>query len=292
MEPGLPPLHTLKAFEAIGRLRSFTSAAKELHLTHSAISHQMRTLEASLRTTLIDRSRREISLTPHGQQLLIVVRSVLQQLSEVSGAIRGPAGRRLRLNVLPSFAARWLLPRLGGFFARHPDVDVEISATQEIVELNASGVNLAIRYGDGKWQGVTSELLFDEDLFPVASPAYIRARFIETLADLPRSVLLRDDYHPWEPWLDLAHIDPARCRFGAVYRDSALTLQAAEAGQGIALARSWLAADAIKSGSLQRIGTFSSRSRSSYFLVYPKSGRTGAAARDFSAWIRNQGDLS
>jgi LysR family glycine cleavage system transcriptional activator len=292
MKPGLPPLHTLRAFEAIGRLGSFTLAAQELDLTHSAISHQMRALETSLQAKLVDRSRRELSLTASGQQFLPVVRTVLQQLTEVSDAIRGPTGQRLRVNVLPSFAARWLLPRLGGFLARRPDVDVEVSATQELVELRPSGMNLAIRHGDGKWQGVTSELLFEETLFPVASPAYLRAHRIETLGDLRTGLLLRDDFQPWEPWLEHASIRSERCRFGAVYRDSALALQAAEAGQGIALGRSWLVADAIKAGSLARIGPFSTPASAAYFLVYPKGGRTAPAVRDFCSWIRNQGELS
>lgn len=292
MKPGLPPLHTLRAFEAIARLGSFTLAAQELHLTHSAVSHQMRTLETSLQATLVDRSRRELSLTPSGQQFLPVVRAALQQLTEVSDAIRGTTGPRLRVNVLPSFAARWLLPRLGSFLARRPDVDVEVSATQELVELRSSGTNLAIRYGDGKWPGVTSELLFQESLFPVASPAYARARRIETLGDLRIALLLRDDFHPWEPWLEQANLRPERFSFGAVYRDSTLALQAAEAGQGVALARSWLAADAVRAGSLVRIGDFSTPAGGAYYLVHPKGGRTPPAVRDFCSWIRNQGDLS
>jgi len=292
MKPSLPPLHTLRAFEAIARLGSFTLAAQELHVTHSAISHQMRALEASLRASLIDRSRRELSLTVNGQQFLNVVRTVLQQLAEVSEAIRGPSTRRLRVNVLPSFAARWLLPRLGGFFARHPGIDVEVSATQAIVSLDAAGINLGIRYGDGKWPGVTSEKLFEERLFPVASPAYIRAHRIDTIGDLQKATLLRDDFHPWDRWLELASLDAGRCRFGAVYRDSALTVQAAESGQGVALGRSWLVADAIKAGTLCRIGSLSAPAGSAYFLVFPRGGQTAPAVRDFCAWIRNQGASS
>lgn len=292
MKSSLPPLHTLRAFEAIARLRSFTLAAQELHVTHSAISHQMRALEASLQTSLIDRSRRELSLTVNGKQFLNVVRTVLQQLTEVSDAIRGPGTRRLRVNVLPSFAARWLLPRLGGFLARHPGIDVEVSATQEIVGLSAAGINLGIRYGDGTWPGVSSEQLFEESLFPVASPAYIRAQKIGRVEDLQRVTLLRDEFHPWDRWLELASLDARRCKFGAVFRDSALAVQAAESGQGVALGRSWLVADAVKAGTLCRIGSLGAPARSAYFLVFPQGGQTAPAVRDFCAWIRNQGDLS
>jgi LysR family glycine cleavage system transcriptional activator len=288
----LPPLHTLRAFEAIARLRSFTLAAQELHVTHSAISHQMRALEESLQASLIDRSRREMSLTVNGQQFLSVVRTVLQQLTEVSDSIRGQGARRLRVNVLPSFAARWLLPRLGGFFAQHPGIDVEVSATQAIVHLDPAGTNLGIRYGDGKWPGVTSEQLFTESLFPVASPAYLRAHHIETVEDLQTATLLRDDFHPWEPWLELASLDPRECSFGPVYRDSALAVQAAESGQGVALGRSWLVADAIKVGTLRRIGSLSAPAAAAYFLVFPQGEEPAHSVRDFCAWIRDQADSS
>ena len=288
MSSSLPPLHTLRAFEAIGRLRSFTLAAGELHLTHSAISHQMRALESSLQTCLIDRSRREIALTPQGEQFLAVVRPVLQQLAEVSDRLRHGDARRLRINVLPSFAARWLLPRLGDFFLRHPDIEVEVAATQAVVDLKAAGAHLGIRYGDGHWPGVSSELLFDERLFPVASPSYIRAHRLRSIPDLRRAVLLRDDFHPWEPWLEQASLDPSECEFGAVYRDSALVLQAAESGQGVALARSWLAADALKAGTLRRIGTLDIPAGASYYLVLPQDGHERREVADFHTWLRNQ----
>lgn len=283
----LPPLHTLRAFEAIGRLRSFTLAADELHLTHSAISHQMRALESSLRTVLIDRSRREISLTPQGRQFLAVVRPVLQQLAEVADALRHADSKRLRINVLPSFAARWLLPRLGDFFMRHPEIDVEVAATQTVVDLNAEGAHLAIRYGDGQWPGTREELVFEERLFPVASPAYVRAHGIRAIEDLPRATLLRDDFIPWEGWLAQASLDAARCAFGAVYRDSALVLQAAESGQGVALGRSWLVEDALRTGSLCRIGTLSIPAAASYFLVTPRDTPPTSETAQFIAWIRS-----
>lgn len=284
----LPPMHTLRAFEAIGRLRSFTLAAEELHLTDSAISHQMRALESSLRTSLIDRSRREIALTPKGHQFLAVVRPVLQQLSGVVEALRHADARRLRINVLPSFAARWLLPRIGDFFLRHPDIDVDISSTQALVDLGASGAHLGIRYGSGQWPGVHSELLFEECLFPVASPGYIREHGIHANEDLPRATLLRDDFHPWAAWLEQHEVAETDCTFGAVYRDSALAVQAAENGQGIALARSWLVADALETKALCRIGSARIPAGAAYFLVLPRDAQVRQEVREFTAWLRSQ----
>lgn len=292
MSSPLPPLHTLRAFEAIGRLRSFSLAAGELHLTHSAISHQMRALESSLQTSLIDRSRREIALTLEGERFLSVVRPILKQLAEISETLRQGEARRLRINVLPSFAARWLMPRIGDFFLRHPEIEVEIAATQALVDLNASGAHLGIRYGDGQWPGTRSELLFDETLFPVASQAYVREHRIDALDDLPRATLLRDDFHPWEGWLERAAIEVSRCSFGAVYRDSALTVQAAENGQGVALGRSWLVADAVKAGSLRRIGTLSVPARSSYFLVVARDSQTSSEVALFGTWLREQAEAT
>ena len=292
MSSPLPPLHTLRAFEAIGRLRSFTLAAGELHLTHSAISHQMRALESSLHTSLIDRSRREISLTAQGRQFLAVVRPVLQQLADIAEALRHADARSLRINVLPSFAARWLLPRLGDFFTRHPEIDVEIAATQAVVDLNAAGAHLAIRYGDGQWPGTRCELLFEERLFPVASPAFIKKHRIRTLDDLGRVSLLRDDFHPWDAFLAEIPRDLEQCQFGAIYRDSALSLQAAEGGQGVALARSWLAADALRAGALCRIGAKSVPAQAAYFLVYPRDTQPTPEVREFIAWIGAQAEAA
>lgn len=282
----LPPLHTLRAFEAIGRLGSFTLAARELHLTHSAVSHQMRALESSLQTTLIDRSRREVALTPQGRQFLATVRPLLQQLSSAADALRQAGRRRLRINVLPSFAARWLLPRLGDFFLRHPDIEVEVAATQAVVDLHAAGAHLAIRTGRGQWVGVRSELLFEEELFPVASAAYLREHGIATLSDLGRATLLRDDDNDWDAWLQAAALDPAPASFGAVYRDSALVLQAAESGQGVALGRSWLARDALRTGQLRRVGELAIPSPASYFLVTPRDAADNPEVGEFVAWIR------
>ena len=282
----LPPLHTLRAFEAIGRLGSFTLAARELHLPHSAVSHQMRALESSLQTTLIDRSRREVALTPQGRQFLATVRPLLQQLSSAADALRQAGRRRLRINVLPSFAARWLLPRLGDFFLRHPDIEVEVAATQAVVDLHAAGAHLAIRTGRGQWAGVRSELLFEEDLFPVASPSYLREHGIAALADLGRATLLRDDDNDWDAWLHASALEPMPASFGAVYRDSALVLQAAESGQGVALARSWLARDALRTGQLRRIGELAIPSPASYFLVTPREAPVNPEVGEFTAWIR------
>jgi LysR family glycine cleavage system transcriptional activator len=282
----LPPLHTLRAFEAIGRLGSFTLAARELHLTHSAVSHQMRALESSLQATLIDRSRREVALTPQGRQFLATVRPLLQQLLDAAEALRQAGRRRLRINVLPSFAARWLLPRLGDFFLRHPDIDVEVAATQALVDLPAAGAHLGIRTGQGQWAGVRSELLFEEDLFPVASLAYLREHGIKALPDLARASLLRDDDHDWDAWLHAAGLAPKPGSFGAVYRDAALVLQAAENGQGVALARGWLALDALRAGRLCRIGELAVPSPSSYYLVTPRDATASPEVETFVAWLR------
>jgi LysR family glycine cleavage system transcriptional activator len=252
----------------------------------------MRALESSLQTCLIDRSRRDMALTPQGEQFLAVVRPMLQQLAAISDSLRHGDARRLRINVLPSFAARWLMPRMGDFFLHNPDIEVEIAATQAVVDLNASGAHLAIRYGDGHWPGTRSELLFDEVLFPVASPAYLSEHRIEAPSDFPRATLLRDDFHPWDAWLDRAGVDSSRCTFGAVYRDSALTVQAAETGQGVALGRGWLVADALKSGSLRRVGALSIPAMSSYFLVVPRDAQASSEVGLFRTWLDQQAEIT
>lgn len=133
-----------------------------------------------------------------------------------------------------------------------------------------------------------SELLFEECLFPVASPGYIREHGIHANEDLPRATLLRDDFHPWTAWLEQHEMAEADCTFGAVYRDSALAVQAAENGQGVALARSWLVADALETKALRRIGTAGIPASAAYFLVLPRDAQVREEVRDFTAWLRNQ----
>jgi LysR family glycine cleavage system transcriptional activator len=286
----LPPMHTLRTFEALGRLLHFAHAADELHLTTSAVSHQIRALESFYGTKLFHRGRRGASLTPAGEALQAVVKDVLRQLSTAGETIRTRPGQRLRVTAPPSLASRWLVSRLGDFLRGHPTIDFQLHSTLELVDLGAEEVDLGIRYGGGRWPGMRSERLFDEEIFPVAASAYARQTKLRDASDLSRGLLLQDDFQGWADWFARAGVAVAGCRYGPVFNDSALLLQAAEAGQGVALARSRLVADAMAAGSLMRVGRHSVASRESYYLVAPTDRPDSELATAFRQWLRQLAD--
>ena len=171
MAPHLPPFAALRAFEAAARHLNFSRAAEELHLTHGAISHQMKSLEAGLGVALFRREGRRMLLTDAGQLFASSIRDALGDLAAAVAAVAAPRDQHvLTLSVLPSFASLWLIPRLASFHAAHPEIDVNIRASLALAEFGGDGVDIAIRIGRGGWPGVVAEKLFDEEVFPVASP--------------------------------------------------------------------------------------------------------------------------
>lgn len=277
----LPPMHTLRAFEASARLRNFTLAGEELHLTASAVSHQIRALEAFYATALFRRQRHEVVLTPAGERLLEATQPWLERLSAVGDVLRDRDAQRLSLTAPPSLVSRWLMPRLGAFLGAHPAVDFKLHATTALLDLDAEQADLAIRYGDGRWQGLRAEKLFDESIFPVAARAYAQQLSGDGLES---ATLLRDDFHAWERWFGAALPSPA----GPIYSDSALLLQAAEAGHGVALGRSILVADALASGALVRLGERSIAAPGAYYLVSARDVTDTPPTAAFRQWLAMQ----
>jgi LysR family glycine cleavage system transcriptional activator len=281
----LPPMHTLRSFEALSRLRNFTVAAAELHLTTSAVSHQIRAIESFYATKLFVRNRHDVALTPAGERLLEVIRGFLQQLSAVGETLRARDPQRLAVTAPPSLVSRWLMPRLGAFLQAHPQIDFKLHATPALLDLDAERTDIAIRYGSGEWPGLHSVKLFDETIFPVASPDYAARTRLRKPADLQRAVLLRDDFQSWERWREQTGAGTQAPHWGPVFSDSALLLQAAEAGHGVALGRSVLVADALASGALRRIGGQAIAAPGAYYLVSPQRGSDTAAAASFRQWL-------
>lgn len=276
----LPPMHTLRTFEAVSRLRSFARAAEELHLTASAVSHQIRAIESFYATRLLRRDRREATPTAAGERLLAVVQGALRELSSVGESLRAGDARRLTVTAPPSLASRWLMPRLGNFLAAHPQIDFKLHATTALVDLDAEQADFAIRYGGGRWPGLRSTRLFDEYVFPVVAPALAGQRW-------PRggATLLRDDFHSWEQWSAQTGERLAGLTSGPVFSDSALLLQAAEAGQGAALGRSALVADALAAGTLVRVGARAVAASGAYYLAAPSRRADSPAAALFRQWM-------
>ena len=283
----LPPFSALRAFEAAARHLNFSRAAEELHLTHGAISHQMKALEANLGVSLFRREGRRMLLTDAGQRFASRLRDVLGDLSE---AVAEVAQRRdhheLTISVLPSFASLWLIPRLASFHAAHPEIDINIRATQALAEFGRGGVDLAIRIGQGNWAGLVAEKLFDEEAFPVASPRLNGGALPKRPRDLAGAVLLRSERQPWTPWFRAIGLDWPEPSRGPIYSDETLLIQAAAEGIGVALARGALVTADLASGRLVRLFPRRVPSRTAYYLVYPQAAGELTRARAFRAWIR------
>lgn len=287
MRPPLPSLNALRAFEAAARLGSFTAAGRELHVTPSAISHQVRALEEELGVALFERRHRGLALTPAGATAFDASRQALDQLARglrrVRAARRGPG---LTVSVLPSFAASWLVPRLPRFQAEHPGIDLRLHATQALADLRGGEADVAIRYGRGRYPGLLSERLLSDEAFPVCTPE-LAAR-LGTPSDLGRIVLLHDEVGPahggWREWLDRAGARGVDAGRGVRFGDARLLHQAAAAGQGVALARSTLVADDLAAGRLVRPFALALRCRYHYALVTTRAAARRTEVRAFRAF--------
>ena len=263
-------MQALRAFEAAARTGSLTRAAELLHLTHGAIGHQIRSLEEELGVRLVERAGRGIRLTDEGERFAVRVRAALGDLAD---AVREMTERRnprqLRITVLPSFAARWLLPRVGRFIAAHPEIDVDIRASNALADFRRDDVDVGIRHGAGQWPGVVAEKLMEDSYFPVCSPHLARGRLPKRPEDLARFTLLRSEGEPWRPWFEAAGLDWQEPERGPMFSDSSHTLQAAIDGQGVALARSSLLGPDLRNGVLVRLFAIELRSPNAQYLVYP-----------------------
>jgi LysR family glycine cleavage system transcriptional activator len=242
----------LRTFEAAARLGSYTRAAEELHVTHSAVSHQIRALEEQLGFALFSRQGRAVVLTPAGEELAASANTALRQMAETIGDLRRRSdSRRLSISVMPSFAGRWLAPRIAAFIDANPDCEVNILSSTERVDFAREAVDVAIRWGPGGYTGVRVEHLMDDVLFPVISPAF-PGRVPQTPADLAGLPLLRSDLEFWTPWFRRAGLDLPEPGTGLLLSDSGLLVRATIKGQGVALARRSLVSLALRRGKLLR----------------------------------------
>ena len=288
MAPRLPPLHTLRAFEVAARQLSFSRAAAELNLTHGAISHQMKALERDLGVRLFERRSRGVALTEPGRVLAAAVREALDRIARSVAALRVEPPPGLTVSVLPAFATHWLIPRLADFSRRHPDIDVNLRAGQALADFSTDGVDLAVRYGDGRWPGLVAVRLAHEDVFPVCSPRFAGGRLPGSLAELAKSTLLHTPLQPWDEWFAAVGADVAPSRRGMTFSETDLLLRAAIDGLGIALSRRMLAQPDLDAGHLVRPVAFSVRAQRSYFIVYPDHADPPPRLLTFRNWLLEQ----
>jgi LysR family glycine cleavage system transcriptional activator len=288
-------LNALRVFWAAARHGSFVKAASELHVTPSAVSLQVRQLEDELGLKLFERTARGLALTASGQRLLPDVASAFERLQDSFSALNEQAhgGAMLTVSAAPSFATKWLLPRLSGFLAKHPDIEVSLKATVELADFDRSEADLGIRYGRGNYPGLVTELLLREMVFPVCSPELIGGKErLTTAALLAATTLLHDDSSGeseatpgWKMWLLAAGIDGVDWRKGSHFDQSALAIEAAAGGLGVALAPAVLVEQDLASGRLVRLDSAELSEPFAYYLVYPADRKDRDGVKSFRAWL-------
>ena len=289
----LPPLNALRAFEAAARHLNFSRAADELSVTPGAVSQQIQNLEDYVGAALFKRTPKGLLLTDAAQTALPALREAFDRLAEAASLLTAAVdGRRLTLTAPPSFAAKWLVPRLGAFEQAHPQVDVWLSAAIELVDLTAGEVDIAIRYGAGRYPGLEVHRLFSETVIPVASPEHLASQPLSTPADLANHILLHDgspdldDSCPdWSMWLaarGLKTIDGMR---GPRFNQSSLVIEAAVNGRGVALAKRTLAQADLEAGRLVAPLQIATAVDFAYYLVHPKAKGRLPQVKAFVSWI-------
>lgn len=286
--PRIPPLQTLQAFEAAARHQNFTRAAEELALTPSAISHHIATLEGRVNARLFRREGSRMLPTEAGQLLAVKVRQALKLLERNFARPQLAQHTELTLSVLPSFASRWLVPRLATFAADCPQIDLMVQALLTQADLLHGEADCALRFGTGGWRELQQELLMDDERFPVCSPRYNGGVLPSRAEDLGQHALLRNPWMPWEPWFDAAGLSLSEPARGPSFNDASIMLDAAEAGLGIALARRSLVEDSLREGRLVRLFEASVPDPHSYYLVWRADHPKLEAILTLRDWLREQ----
>jgi LysR family glycine cleavage system transcriptional activator len=297
----LPPLNALRAFEAAARRASFTKAAEELDVTPGAISQQIRLLEETVGQPLFRRLGRHVELTDPARMALPSLQDAFAKLDEAARTLRLPLRRsRVSVSVAPSFAAKWLVPRMDAFQEAHPDVEVWISADMKVVDFAIDDIDVAIRYGPGLYEGVTAEKLLAESVVPVCSPTLLSGpKPLVEPANLAEHTLLHDgspENDPscpdWTMWLAARGLDHIDARKGPRFNQASLVIEAAASGRGVALAKRAIAQQDLDSGRLViPFADEGSPVAFSYWLVRPRGRTMTPALRHFLDWLKGEAGI-
>jgi LysR family transcriptional regulator, glycine cleavage system transcriptional activator len=292
----LPPLETLRVFEAVERHKSFKDAGDELGVTASAVSHRIATLEEELGITLFVRHTRRIEVTPEGERLAAGVRRGLLEFRHAVASIDRREGTQIRITGIPSHVTRWLAPRLHRFRTAHPDIELHITADLALVDLQQRTFDVALRFGSGVYPGLHAEHLMDDAIFPVASPRYLaEVGPIEG----PHDVLLTtrildvtaendDSGTNWRTWFQHHKLPMGEIDRGMHFNGAAITLEAAAGGLGLAIARRTLVGEELRSGRLVQVLAGEIKTNwKHYALVLPEMA-DWPPLRAFVAWLRSE----
>jgi LysR family glycine cleavage system transcriptional activator len=289
----LPPLNALRAFEAAARHLNFSRAADELSVTPGAVSQQIQNLEDYVGVTLFKRTPKGLLLTDPAQIALPALREAFDRLAEAASMLTAAVdGRRLTVSVAPSFAAKWLVPRLGRFEALHPLVDVWLSAGLELVDFSGGEVDVAIRYGAGRYPGLEVARLMQETVIAVASPDLLAQQPLNVLGDLANHVLLHDgspdadeSCPDWTMWLAARGVRGVDGGRGPRFNQSSLVVEAAVGGRGVALAKRTLAQADLDAGRLVAPFQIATAVDFAYYVVHPRAKGRLPQVKAFVAWL-------
>jgi LysR family glycine cleavage system transcriptional activator len=282
----LPPLETLRVFEVACRHGSYSEAARELHVTHSAVSQRIRQLEDELGLTLFERQGNRMVLTSSGLRLQAGVKSAFSELGAALGSIHTRrSDAEITVSLLPVMAARWLVPRLSRFKARFPHINLHIKTGRSLANFKSDGVDIAIRFGTGDWKGLRAIKLLHEEFFPVCSPSLNDGRLPKDPASMLSQPLLIDRNLSWHAWFRSAGLKLDRDIVGTSFTDTNALMEAAATGQGIALGRLSFTRSDILAGKLVRLSEHSLRVTYCHYAVYPIASESSPALVAFRDWL-------
>jgi LysR family glycine cleavage system transcriptional activator len=287
----LPPLNALRAFEAAARLSSFKLAGEELHVTPGAVSHQVVNLERYLGTQLFVRHHRRVVPTPAGRSYLREIQKSLQRIAHATDALTARLDKGvLRLKAPPTFAARWLVPRLADFHARHPDISVQVATSHDPVDFATDEVDAAVLYGTALPRGIAGERLFREVLVPVCTRRFLGTARALTPRELADRVLLHSLRRPedWPRWFAAAGARDVALHQTLVFENSSLTYQGALNELGVAIAQVALVRDDLVAGRLVMPCPISLRRDAGYYLSYPRERARLSKIRLLHGWLADE----
>jgi LysR family glycine cleavage system transcriptional activator len=282
----LPPLETLRVFEVACRHGSYSEAARELHVTHSAVSQRIKQLEEELGLTLFERQGNRMVPTASGLRLQAGVKNAFSELNASLGNIKTQrTDAEITVSLLPVMAARWLVPRLPRFKARFPRINLHVKTTQALANFKSDGVDIAIRFGMGDWKGLRATKLLDEEFFPVCSPSLNGGRLPKDPVAMLSEPLLIDRNLSWRAWFKSAGVMLDREIVGTSFTDTNALLEAAATGQGIALGRLSVTRVDILAGKLVRLSEHSLPVAYCHYAVHPISSESNPALIAFRDWL-------
>lgn len=288
----LPPLNALRVFESSARLCSFAAAGRELFVTPSAVSHQVKALEKYLGLSLFSRSRQTVTLTPAGEQYLASVRHAFDEIEMATERLTANQGSNVvRISVAPNFLTRWLMPRMTRFQTLYPDVELEINASMGLLDFDRTSTDMAVYFGNGEWDDIEVHFLRKVMLVPVCSSRLLNDNLpLEKPADLAKHTLIYVSKRKWEweSWLQQSGVGFLSTRGSLQMSSGQLATEAAQEGLGVALADSTLTSREIKSGRLVVPFDIQLDTHRAFYLVYRKQRPLTIGMRAFKEWVMSE----